>query len=502
MTTIVRKIAMTVAFAVALLWPAFVNGGAFWFPDTSTYIRGADAAVVFATGQRSEWSDRLAVEPPVPDATANPMASSETSMSAVQPTRPVLSGRSIYYGFIIYLPMLAFGPWGAIGLQALIVASVLAFCTTVISRERRLPGWAGGAGAAVLVLATPLPFYTTMLMPDVYSGMLVAIAAVAACLWHRLSGAERVGMALAAGAMASFHTSHILLLIGVAGTALVFHRFIGGWWGAAIVGTSSLVLAVLSSAAFSIAIERSLGQPPISPPFLSARMASGPAGMEYLARRCADEPDTLELCRHLDKLPLHSDSFLWSENPETGVFQHLSGEEQRRMASEDKRLFLSVMATDPLGFAAATSAASLEQLTLFDLANFNHSIMSNDRLPGAFPLPIAEQISVTRTATQSMPTRIPVVLSIGSTLVAVAIMVLAVAKAATVRGALASPLMWFCVLLVAGVLANAVICGALSGPHARYQMRLIWLLPFAATVASALLLHQASIARRPDEKAA
>jgi hypothetical protein len=35
-------------------------------------------------------------------------------------------------------------------------------------------------------------------------------------------------------------------------------------------------------------------------------------------------------------------------------------------------------------------------------------------------------------------------------------------------------------LLMAVLVVNAAICGVLSGPFARYQARLIWLLPVAA----------------------
>ena len=41
--------------------------------------------------------------------------------------------------------------------------------------------------------------------------------------------------------------------------------------------------------------------------------------------------------------------------------------------------------------------------------------------------------------------------------------------------------LFFAVILI-GQLSNAVICGALSGPHERYQARLGWLFPFAAVV--------------------
>ena len=39
-----------------------------------------------------------------------------------------------------------------------------------------------------------------------------------------------------------------------------------------------------------------------------------------------------------------------------------------------------------------------------------------------------------------------------------------------------------CIITFLGFLLNALICGALSGPHERYQARLTWLLPLGALI--------------------
>jgi hypothetical protein len=44
-----------------------------------------------------------------------------------------------------------------------------------------------------------------------------------------------------------------------------------------------------------------------------------------------------------------------------------------------------------------------------------------------------------------------------------------------------------------GIVANAAIAGGLSKPHARYQARIVWLLPAAAVL---LLLPRAPAERR------
>jgi hypothetical protein len=36
-------------------------------------------------------------------------------------------------------------------------------------------------------------------------------------------------------------------------------------------------------------------------------------------------------------------------------------------------------------------------------------------------------------------------------------------------------------LVIIGVIGNAIVCATISGPHDRYQARVIWLLPMIAT---------------------
>jgi hypothetical protein len=40
----------------------------------------------------------------------------------------------------------------------------------------------------------------------------------------------------------------------------------------------------------------------------------------------------------------------------------------------------------------------------------------------------------------------------------------------------------FCFVIIFGLMLNAFICGALSGPHERYQARLLWLIPVLALI--------------------
>lgn len=478
---ILRRLLLTLVTAAALLWPALVNGGPFWFPDTSTYIRSADAATVVLTGSPTEWSDRLRVGGSGPQATAIGSEGLDHNEADLEPTRPVLTGRSIYYGFLIYLPQRAFGAEGAIALQAMLVAGLLVFCGQialrigVVRRPARLL-----AALAVLVMLSPLPFYTSMLMPDVYAGLMILMLAVAICYWPRLTSAERVMLLVACGAIASFHTTHMLIAGIMGGLGVILGLLRKASLRPLLIIIPVIATAVLASAAFSLAVSRMLNTTPISPPFLSARLTSAGPGVAYLKTACARDADAWALCDYRAKLPVHSDTFLWSERPEFAVFQLAAPDEQRRLAVEDKRFAAAVLLFDPIGVLRVTSNSALEQLASFDLENFNYSLDHLNKTPDKYPPQVAAEIQNSRAAQGTMPTSLSVTATIAVTVLSLALLGLWAFRTSTSRYRRRSLQTQFVVLLVLSVFANAVVCGGLSGPHARYQMRLVWLLPLVA----------------------
>lgn len=474
---IMRRLVLTLVTALALLWPALVNNGPFWHPDSSTYIRSADAAAVVITGVPTEWSDRLRVGESGPLAT-KAGDGLEKELEKLEPTRPVLTGRSIYYGFSIYTPRRILGPGAAIALQAMLVASLLIFCghialrIGVVRRPSRLL-----FALALIVVLSPLPFYVTMLMPDVYSGVMILMLAFAFCYWPRLATTEKIVLVLASSIFAAFHTTHLLIAIIMAmiGTALGVIRRPS--LRPPLLCAPVVAVAVLASAAFNYAVVKSLGSKPISPPFLSARLTAAGPGAAYLQRACHPNEDAWALCRYRERLPAESDEFLWRKD---SVFQAATGAEQRRMASEDKQFAAAVLAFDPLGVAAVTLSSSLSQLVSFNLNNFNYSVDHSSNLRSKYPPNVADQIARTRAAHGTMPTMWTLTATIAVTALSLIALVYWGLQTLGSRHRRASTEAQFVMLVVLSVLANAAVCGGLSGPHARYQMRLVWLLPVVA----------------------
>lgn len=469
----------------ALLWPAMINGGPFWFPDTSNYVRAADAAVVHATGQRSEWSDRLAIVANDADGALSPGEASPIETSQLKPTRPVYSGRSIYYGFFLFLPMIVLGAWGAIFLQALIVTGVSFCLARILARELGLAAspkfaWAGG----VLVLATPLPFYTSMLMPDVYSGLLILALGLAIAFFDRLSRLEKWTLVLASALFATFHTTHLLIAVAIGAAALLISVVTRKQLRRVFVAIPVIAIGAASVVLFNLAVQMALNEKPFSPPFLSARITAAGPGTDYLKRNCTSGAEPFVLCRHRNRLPLESDSFLWSDEPRHGLFQMLEREEQLAIARQDRSFFLATLADDPLAFTQAAAIASLEQLVSFDLENFNYPDWRTEALFEKYPPSIARAIEETRATERTMPVMPSVWLSVASSLAALGVIAACAVRARRAKdGQHSNELWYFITLVLLAVLANAAICGALSGPHARYQMRLIWVLPLIASFA-------------------
>ena len=460
-----------------------LNGGPFWFPDSSTYIRAADAAAVTLTGHRSEWSDLLVPIETKAESGLTLAVQKTPGRPHWEPARPVLNGRSIYYGMMLYLPMRLLGPWGGIVLQAVVVAGLIVSSLVIAARHT------GGdariiapVAIAALTVLTPLPFYTSMLMPDVYSGVLILLLATVIGFWSSLQTLTRAVQICASAVIVTFHSSHVLIAAAVAGAAFLMSIRSRSRFRPLVVVLPVIATALVAGEAFTQAVKWQLGREPISPPFLSARITSSGPGKVYLDRHCSGSPDDFALCPYKDRLPLPSDDFLWSERQESGIFQVVDNRQQRRIAEEDKGFFLAVVTDDPVSVFAVSAQAFVELLTAFDLENFNYSSMLKASAPEKLPPNAEAQFLASRAFAGTMPVGFTVVATIASTMVSLVFLLVAGRRLMRSREGPLPNAVKFALLVVFGVIANALICGAISKPGARYQMRLIWLIPAAAIV--------------------
>lgn len=470
-----------IASVLMLTWPALVNGGAFFFPDTGTYLRSADAIVGELTGLHSEWSDRRALYVDSPQERAAPASQNQPPSAAAEPAEagplhPVLLGRSIYYGLAVFPLIVLFGSAAAALFQGGLAVLTIWLCLAAFGCERsRMPAMLLLTSAALASL-TSLPFFVSMLMPDVFAGFAIALGVSAAVGWHRLVRRERLCLAILLVFSAMGHSSHVLLLVALAGATLLATFLTSGKGRIAVV---LMVLAatggILGEQAFVHAVAHRLGEAPIRPPFLTARLINDGPGYRLLTTRCPEIG--LTACRFVDRMPSDSDNFLWSRDPREGVFSTESLAVQRDLARQDTRFAIETVKHDPVGVATSSLHSIGRQVGLTDLNLFNYAIMSTDDLSSSIPEPFASEIRNSRYGRATMPVAFSrwanLATAIGAVLFlsAVALGRTRERPVAAVRTAAA--------LILAAVALNAAITGALSKPHDRYNVRVIWVLQLA-----------------------
>ncbi len=483
------KIGVWAALVLFYAWPALLNGGPFIFPDTSHYIRAADAAVLSVTGHRSIWSDRLLKTAPTgapgPSATGEPSSPSrdvveggrtEKQAGKVRPARTVLTGRSIYYGAFLYAGLEGLGRYGPVFLQsAIAVATVALFLWgatgTLTPRSRRRWFWFGMLGG----LVTPLPFFVSRLMPEAFTGPMI-LAFLALILFRsQYSRLERAFLLLVAAASITFHISHILLILSVGGGALLLNLGRRNGWGIRFLLPTGLILfAAAAQMLFSAGVTRALGAPPTAPPFLSARLIADGPGYRYLKKHCVQRE--FLLCDYRDRMPQPSDTMLWSDNSRDGIFSTLDEDEKRQLGREDIRFYLAVMREYPADVLGSILWSTGEQALAFKLDHFNYIPEHREGARAHLPPEAFAWVEQSGAYRGTIPIKPTLMVTTAMTIVSLFLLA-AVSLSRRGRAVWRTPGASAALLILLAVIANVVICGGMSTPHGRYLMRIIWLLP-------------------------
>ncbi len=474
------------AAAACLCWVALVNGQPVFHPDSIAYVRGPDVAVMKLFGPRfgTAWAK---FDPGAID--QRNQAAKPATRTASYNDNEVMAGRSIYYGALAYLGELAAGFWLTVLVQALAVA----WLAEIILRALKITGqWAYAGVMAILAIATPAPFFVAFLMPDIWAG--VAIGAVAAlfALPGRLKRTDVavLGSMTAFAALAHSSVAPVLLALMIAG---------GGWWLIRRAGApdprlglgacaAALLAALVGNIAFDRMVERTAGLPPVSPPFLTARVIADGTGTRFARERCAG---AFVVCRYADRFPMGVDDFLWGRGNK-GVFDIASSAERRALGDEQVRFALAAARAYPVQQALASARNAASQVIDTDLSDFNYKPSLRAAFDARMPPAAAEAVHRSLAYAERWPLAPIWALQSAATLAAlVGAAWLAGRPKSSIAPDAALAIRLFGLVLV-GVLANGVVCGVLSTLYGRYEARVIWTLPLAA---SALALAASPLRR-------
>jgi len=468
---------------LALCWVAALNGYPLFGVDSVYYFRGFDyvAAKVMATDPR--WAGSYPFTWDAPEALfgAPAQALAQAYETAPLHERAVLSGRSLYYGGLVYLGEVTGGFWLVVVSQALAIALCIHL---TLRRFFRRPLLLTGSTMVLLAALTAAPFYVAQIIPDVFAALTILACGNLLLFARLMSWRERLAWSLILAACAVVHTSHVLIVAIMAVLAAC-------WWAArrrpANTGAISpaglpLVGLALAAALAGLAVESRImtwatGQTPTRPPFVAARIIADGPGYRYLRDTCP--ASGWVLCRYLDSMPAKADEFLWQTPAQGGVFAMADAGTKRAISGEEIPFILAVARHEPIGLAVAEIGNWAKTLVRFRLGQFRVHDSSKTLLTQLTSPVESAAMQRSMAFTSTLPTR-PAA-AIGYLTMGIAGLYLAwlLMKRKPVDHA-ERRLRRLAFVLAGGVIINAAVCGMLSNPYDRYQARVVWLVPFAA----------------------
>lgn len=430
------------AAALLLVWPAFWNGFPLVFADTGTYL--GQSLLRYLGWDRPPFYSFMLL--------------------------------ALHWRVSLWLPVLA---------QGLLMAHLLGLVLRTLGRTER---WALPLAAAALALGTPLPWFVAQLMPDFFAGVVLLTHWLLGFRLGSFGRATQAWVMLLATVSVVVHQSHLPLALGLAAAGGLLLAWRRGWAQALRPALRMALPALLSAAALlglNVVARGTVSLAPYGAVFLATRVIYDGPGLAVARRRCPEVG--WKLCGVLDKLPGWHNGFLWGED---SPLQHeLGGAEA--WAPEARAIVAATLRAEPGAMLDAALRNTAEQLALFGLGDGLESWP-----PPHGPVPVVARFFphelndlqhgrqqtglLLREAQAFQPLHLLVLALGGGVLV-----FLLVAR----RQRLPFSSQALAVMVLAMLLGNAAITGVLSGPAARYQARIIWLVPFAGlAMASGLRL--------------
>ena len=434
--------------ALLLLWPAFWNVYPLVFSDTGTYLTQAIHRYL-------GWD------------------------------------RPVFYSLFLYPLHLQQTLWPPIIAQAVLAAWLLHLLRRVLLPE--LPAWVLLAHTAFLAILTALPFVVSQLMPDVFTSMLVIAIALTVLTPERLSRAEAGLLLPITSFMIVAHQSHVALSFALLLGLLPLRRLLGAeivsnvrentrfsfwrsraWLWRAIL---PLPLACLALVSVNLIGHGRASLSPFGNVFLLARLIYDGPGRVALERNCPQSG--WRLCAALDHLPPTSDEFLWrADSP----LVELGG--AKIVSAEAGAIILAAIRESPGAVLRGFTANAAAQFARFATGDGLQPWPDTVTPAIVQDFPRAEAAAYAAARQQRADPPFPDASLEGSLLPGPFVVLHLAAASAGICGAVLVLVRGvrrnhvaagFAAAALLAVLANAAITGGLSGPHDRYQSRIVWL---------------------------
>ena len=396
------------------------------------------------------------------------------------PSRSTVFGLYLHYGEHSYF-------WLNLAAQALATMWILQLTLRAFGLARP---WRLFWTCLVLSLTTALPWLTSMLLTDIFSGLSVLSLFILVLYGDKISRSEKIALFVFTAFAAATHSATMGVLLGLCCVGWIARPFLRERIRASHLMQGTLTIA--AGAAMLVAANFALsGQVAWTPGGFSiafARMLQDGIVTRYLNDHCATEK--LKLCPYRNELPETADDFLWSRESVFNDLGRFTG-----MSDEMGYIAAHALADYPLWQAEAALMDTGEQLLKVATGeNTDHPTMMHTY--GIFRDYLSSQLKTVDAARQQKShltfgpfnlVHVPVAL-FSSALVLVLLM-------AAIWRKRADDVTLLLATVCLTLLGNAFICGVISGPHDRYGSRLVWITTLAVMIAAMTRWQREEIAQ-------
>ena len=395
------------------------------------------------------------------------------------------------YGVFALSARLVHSLWGLVIVQSLIVAYVLYEAFRLFGP--RTPAQSLMVGSLFLCVMSGLPWLTSEVMPDAFTGVVVLVTQVLEFQDGGL-GRRRVWGLVAILAIATdVHTSHFAILGG-----LIVCLYVAYWLarhGLPLLAPKVRMVFVSFVVALGIAIGSNwlmTGRPFLTQP--SAVLTLGLLVQDGLAKQYLDEvcrkpgTDNPRLCMARNRLPGNANEFIWHD-PDFWKLGGWSG-----MEGEAHRIVDGCLSKYPLTYAWLSIKLMFQQLAMVETGDgvTPMQFFIGNAIRSYYPREMTafsnaeQQAGIDFTEINSF--QVPAELA--SFVLLFPLIWVAWRRRDRATLTIAS-------LVLLALLGNAFVCGALSNPNDRYQNRIAWVAMLALGMGGArLFVKSGADARR------
>jgi hypothetical protein len=328
----------------------------------------------------------------------------------------------------------------------------------------------------LLSLLTTLPWIAGVLITDIFAGLSVLALYLLVLRSAALARWERAALFLLIAFSAATHSATLIVLLGLLAAgflvALLDRRLMR--ISAIAAGLAALAAGAVMLVAANYAVAGRLAWTPGGSALLFGRMLQAGIVARYLDEHCPDP--RLSLCAHRDELPANADDFFWGE----GVFDRLG--RFQGLGDEMRTIALECLAQYPWEQVKAAMSATAEQLVRVATGYGVHNEIWHTY--GIIKRYVPSAVPAMRSARQqngeldfATINRVHLPVAWASMLLLLAVIALAI------RSRRFADLGTLAATAAVAIIANAVVCGAISNPNDRYGARMAWLAPLVLVLA-------------------